>query len=250
MAAPGSVAWYRGTVGKEEEIATMRAGHREGLALLLTAPAVALCVVLLLSACTDATSTSGSGPSSSADTSPAATATATPATLPGAPLPASHGPAILGADISAFVGQYGQPTSASDPIGGRYDFANGSLLAYTDVYSGSPYNERVIGVDDHAPANQPWSPATANRLCLGLAPADAQFVSEASLTSSQGLEGVDEVYQSAGLANAFPAARFMDASGNQTQPGSFDIEYLYPAVNQSGSYVVCSLLIGTQRNNG
>lgn len=247
MAAPGHVAW-RGR--PEEEIVAMRAEHCHGLALSRVAPAVALCTALLLSACTGATSTSGGGRTSSADSAPSVTAAATPATLPGTPLPASHGAAVLGADISAFVGKYGQPTSASDPVGGRYDFENGSLLAYTDVYSGPPYNERVIGVDDHAPASQPWSPATANRLCLELAPADAQFVSEVSLTSSQGLEGVDEVYQSASLANTFPAARFVDSSGNPTQPGSFDIEYLYPAVNQSGSYVVCSLLIGTQHISG
>jgi hypothetical protein len=209
------------------------------------APGAAACAALLVSACASAPSSP-----SGADTSPLATATATVSTLGGTPLPASGGAAVLGGNLSAFVGKYGQPDSLSDPTNGRYNFGDGRLAAYTDVFAGDPYAHRVLGVDDRAPAGQPWSPTAANRLCTSFSPTDARFVGELPITGSQGLAGVDEVYQSASLARAFPAARFLDASGNPTQPGSFDIEYLYPAVNQSGSYASCALLIGTQHTNG
>ena len=213
------------------------------------APGTAVCVALLVSACASAPS-SASGAGDHADTPTQATATATVSTLGGTPLPASGGAAVLGGNLSTFVGKYGQPDSLSDPTNGRYNFGDGRLAAYTDVFAGDPYAHRVLGVDDRAPAGQPWSPSAANRLCTSFSPPDARFVGELPITGSQGLAGVDEVYQSASLANAFPAARFLDASGNPTQPGSFDIEYLYPAVNQSGSYASCSLLIGTQHTNG
>ena len=156
-------------------------------------------------------------------------------------LPATNGSALLGSDISAFIGKYGQPNDHSDVKDGidhfqRYPGENTDFLIVATDFTGS--TSRAEDITVQAP-NAGWSIEAGTEKCSTFFPSDAKYQRQVSLDG-----GYDKIYFSMSLASLFPASAFTDASGNQVKAGSFDAQYL---VNSDQTISSCDIIIGMQQ---
>lgn len=211
---------------------------------------VATAALLLgtFSACGTASAGGNSGPNGGASSAHGAM------TIPTAP--AASVAAVLGSSGQAFITKYGPPTSQGNPTQGDLHFreypgvATDYLIVDEGKYFGvTPGDAAAYSIEVAAPA-QPWSVATAKQTCTAFAPTDAKYVKRATTTSTSGVEGWDDLYTGATLAQTFPASAFQDANQNTAPAGSFDISYLYASANDTTHVVDCQLLVGEQQTNG
>ncbi len=141
--------------------------------------------------------------------------------------PASSGPAVLGAEIGAFVAKYGQPNTAQ----GGNEF--GSLDVTFD-------NNRAIAILDQGP-DAGWTKDEAIAACLALAPPDNTYKRQMTLLDGTGaIKAIQRVYFSASLAPLLPANDFTDENGNTDIPGTFGIVLNVDPTNVS-HYDSCSI---------
>lgn len=185
---------------------------------------------------------------------PGATSTPTPTALP-TPSPTTPGvkAAVLGGTQAAFVAAFGQPVAGSNASVGRLQFQlypNTNipfLIVQLDIFDGSAVADRAFSITAQAPPNQPWTLSQAQNICRGFRPADAQFLGSQQIIEPGGVEGVDEQYTSATLANIFPASAFVGPTGEPVAAGSFDIHFIFAAPNSSNQITSCQLQVGLQQ---
>lgn len=157
---------------------------------------------------------------------------------------APAGPAILGADIAAFIAKYGQPIPSSQPAMGDYRFAlYGNQTNDLDVVAG---DGRALSILKDSPTDQGWNESEAIASCLAFLPPDSTYKREMTLFDAQGNPtDVQRVYYSPSLASRFPASVFTDENGNQTIPGTFAMVLGYN-LNSTSSFLSCAPQVGLQ----
>lgn len=216
-----------------------------------------LCV---LTACTDGSSTtptSSSTDQSSASSQPTPQPTITPtqaaivhptptSTIAPTHPTANAGPAILGADISAFIAKYGQSNIDSQPNNGSYNFA---LYGHSQVDNLNVVTKgsKALSIFKDSPTDQGWNKSEAIAACLVFIPSDSVYKREMTLLDPQGNPmDIQRVYYSPSLAKQFPSSDFTDENGNQTTPGTFGIVLAY-ASGSTTSFLFCSVQVGLQQ---
>jgi hypothetical protein len=158
------------------------------------------------------------------------------------------GPAILGADSSAFIATYGQPNSNSRPANGITIFALYNNPHMNDL-SVTTLGTKVFSVLLHAPTDQSWDQAHAINACLSFAPPDKIYKQSLTLYDPQGKPiAIQSVYSSASLAGVFPASKFTDENGKQTMAGTF-VMVLNHALNTTAYFSSCAVQVGLQGTN-
>jgi len=166
-----------------------------------------------------------------------------PTTAPTHPI-VNAGPAILGANIAAFIAKYGQPIPGSQPGSGDYRFAlYGNQRNDLDVVTG---DGKAFSILNNSPTDQGWNKSEAIAACLAFLPPDSVYKREMTLIDPQGnLTDVQRVYYSPSLASRFQASVFTDENGNQTTPGTFAMVLGYN-LNSTSSFLSCAPQVGLQ----
>jgi len=163
------------------------------------------------------------------------------------------GPAVLGGLQAAFVAAFGQPTTSSDPSAGRLQFQRFAgtntdfLIVQFDIFDGASVRDRAFSITARHPPDHFWSPSEAQNACRVFLPADARHLRQVKVTTTDGTEGVDDIYISATLAGIFPASSFVDAAENPVTPGTFDVHLRFANLNDSSHIESCQLEVGTQQ---
>jgi len=158
------------------------------------------------------------------------------------------GPAILGADSSAFIAAYGQPSSNSRPAHGIIIFALYNNPQMKDLLV-TTLGTKVFSILLHAPADQSWDQAQAVNACLSFTPPDKAYKQSLTLYSPQGKPmAIQRVYGSASLADVFPASKFTDENGTQTTAGTFGVVLNY-ALDTTTHFSSCAVQVGLQGTN-
>ncbi len=153
-------------------------------------------------------------------------------------------PAVLGSPIKAFITRFGQPNEQSTLAFFTWDAVQGTgdhLVAYTD---GVLPLERVNSMILTATHNAVWTEQDALTHCAPYFPVDAQRGQRYNLQA-----GYTVVYTSASLGKVFPASDFTDDKGNEVQPGTFDVQYIYSGPNGTNPDN-CNIALGSQNLTG
>lgn len=196
-----------------------------------------------------ATSTTASYPT--ATVTGLAHSTATP--------PATSGSPVLGGSGQAFINKYGPLTSQSNTAQGDLHFKQypGVALDYLIVDVGkyfgiTPGDNDAYSITVAPPPDQNWTPTAAKQACVVFLPADAQHLKQVTTidSTSNMIDGSDDIYTSASLAKTFPASAFQDANQNPAPAGSFDVWYQYTKEGDTSQVAYCQIMIGTQQTKG
>lgn len=212
------------------------APKRTRLQLFVIASAIVI-FVYAMAGCSPAQGNAPSQPASKV-TQPAARSSPTL-------FPTSPGAAILGANIGTFIAKYGQPNS--QPSNGVYEFSIYGNPHTNDV-TVATQNNKVMGIQEDAPANQEWGESEAIKACLAFAPADNVYKRQETFSDTQGtITDRQRVYYSRSLAKQFPASDFTDENGDATTPGMFGIVLTYSTSGVS-EFLGCATQIGLNLN--
>jgi hypothetical protein len=163
-------------------------------------------------------------------------------------LTATFGTPLLGGPVSDFIGKYGPPNSHTDTNSFHW-FRDSSSNADGLIVWSLTHPKQVDSIDVQAVNGDMPDMSAANALCTVYNPDDAHEIKRIPLVNASGQDaGFDVVYVSASLARKFTAADdFTDANGNNVQPGSFDIQYLYKS---DGTHIdSCSIIPGQQQTH-
>lgn len=226
----------------------------EYFALLL----VLLLCVCGLSACGDLLQSSSGGNNTSGNQSsiqltlapnptstPAVAATATAAARATATI-TNAGPAILGASVDAFIARFGQPDARSTDGTPHFKACSNSNVDQIILSQVSIESDTGPITSITAQACVPWTSSFATTYCSSFLPSDAKFEKSIQHPASSGqAASLDKIYYSPSLAQEFAAEDFNDGSGDNVQPGSFDVNYLY--TSDTSHVDSCQLELGTQQ---
>jgi hypothetical protein len=186
--------------------------------------------------------------------SPTATFTPFPTPIPTAIVPTQppNVPAVLGNPIKAFFDRFGQPNDQSTLAFFTWDSVQGTgdhLVAYTDDVL--PL-ERVNSMILTATHNAVWTEQDALTHCASYFPVDAKrgmryelINNDPNIDPSLRHAGYTVVYTSTSLGKDFPASDFTDDKGNEVQPGTFDVQYIYSGPNGPNPDN-CNIALGSQ----
>lgn len=159
---------------------------------------------------------------------------------------AKAGPAILGADIAAFITKYGQPNTHSQPSNGDYNFALYGNPQISDL-SVTTESNKALSILKDSSTDQGWNASEAIAACLVFTPQDTIYKRSMILLDGQGNPlAIQRVYFSLSLAKQFPASNFTDENSNQTIPGTFGIVLGYN-LGSTTSFLTCSAQVGLQQ---
>ncbi len=170
-------------------------------------------------------------------TQPPTVTASTPTSQP--TIAVNPGPAVLGADDSAFIAKYGSPAKSStgnaNNGGGEDDFKQ---YPNTGVYflsvincclfqTPSFYHTRSSSISVNSPPLALWSYNEANAACSQFAPSDKLFQKLIKKLDASGNMVNSYVYTSEFLKNALPSSEFVDANINPLPPGTFAVTFYY-----------------------
>lgn len=205
---------------------------------------IALILVIVLGAIGAASGGNQNSPSTSSTPTTLAQATATraPTVPPATATP--HGPQLLstatiGGTEAAFQTAYGPPSGTGSAK--TYNFTQPGIIG---MVTATPSSDSSADGQQHivslriGPASGVWDATTATPICAAFVPADAKFQKTMNVAGY----GPERVYQSAALAQVFPASAFTDsATGNVVTPGTFAMELGAAFPGNIG----CIIILGT-----